>query len=112
MNGTMVTTFLAALNGGGGFAGYTDWRIPNLNELETIRNIQNVNPAVDSAFNTGCVATCTVTSCSCTRSNFYWSSSTYQGNPYFAWLVSFDDGYAFYDGKIYNYSVRAVRGGS
>ena len=29
MNGTMVTTFLAALNGGGGFAGHTDWRIPN-----------------------------------------------------------------------------------
>src|SRR5262245_3233409 len=66
MNGTMVTTFLAALNGGAGFAGYTDWRIPNLNELESIRNLElggdGVTPAVSySAFNTNCVPNCIVT---------------------------------------------------
>ncbi|MBM4246850.1 MAG: DUF1566 domain-containing protein, partial [Deltaproteobacteria bacterium] len=33
MNGTAVTTFLATLNAGGGFAGHTDWRLPNLTEL-------------------------------------------------------------------------------
>ena len=38
MNGTMVTTFLATLNAGGGFAGHTDWRIPNRFELESIVN--------------------------------------------------------------------------
>jgi len=56
MDGTIVTTFLATLNGGGGFAGHTDWRIPNLNELQSIRNLENVNPAVSSAFNTGCAS--------------------------------------------------------
>jgi hypothetical protein len=29
MDGTITSTFLAALNGGSGFAGHTDWRIPN-----------------------------------------------------------------------------------
>ena len=46
LNGTAVTTFLAALNAGGGFAGHTDWRLPNLTELESIRNLGDVSPAV------------------------------------------------------------------
>jgi hypothetical protein len=67
MDGTMVTTFLATLNAGGGFAGHTDWRIPNLNELLSIVNYQNTDPAVDAAFNTNCAANCTVTTCCCTH---------------------------------------------
>ena len=78
MNGTMVTTFLATLNAGAGFAGHTDWRIPNLNELESIVNYQKpYPPAVDAAFNTGCAASCTGATCSCTASDDYWSSTTY-----------------------------------
>src|SRR5215813_15381269 len=53
MDGTIVTSFLATLNGGSGFAGHTDWRIPNANELESIRNLENANPATYSAFNAG-----------------------------------------------------------
>jgi len=111
MNGTIVTTFLAALNGGGGFAGHTDWRIPNLNELESIRSLQNVNPAAYFAFNTGCVASCPVTSCSCTKSSNYWSSTTYQNSPAGAWFVHFVDGYLFVSTKSATHYVRAVRGG-
>ena len=93
MDGTMITTFLATLNGGSGFAGHTDWRIPNANELESIRNLENANPATYSALNAGCAASCTVTTCSCTRSNTsYWSSTTFQSAPDSAWGVDFADG--------------------
>jgi hypothetical protein len=118
MNGTMVTTFLATLNAGAGFAGHTDWRIPNVNELQSLANYQNVYPAVDTAFNAGCAAGCTVDGaggtamCSCTQSSYYWSSTTYQDFPYFAWYVYFSDGYALADNKSDGYYVRAVRGGS
>jgi hypothetical protein len=118
MNGTAVTTFLAALNAGGGFAGHTDWRLPNLTELESIRNLQNVSPAVSAAFNTSCGAGssgnpgCTVTTCSCTLPANYWSSSSYAGPPEFAWEVAFGDGTVDSDFKDTDYYVRAVRGGS
>jgi hypothetical protein len=111
MNGTMVTTFLAALNAGSGFAGHTDWRIPSRAELESIVNPQN-SPAVDTAFNTSCAANCTVTTCSCTQSFVYWSSTTYQDSPLSAWFVYFLDGHVDHAIKGSDYHVRAVRGGS
>jgi hypothetical protein len=112
MDGTITTTFLAALNAGGGFAGHTDWRIPNRFELESILNLQNVNPAVGTAFNTSCAASCTVLTCSCTQSNYYWSSTTYQNVPGYAWYVYYYDGYVNGTNKHNYYYVRAVRGGS
>jgi len=118
MNGTIVT-FIATLNGGGGFAGYTDWRIPNPSELESIRNLENVAPATYSAFNTDCADSCTVTTCSCTYmgptsiwSSNYWSSATSQGSPFYAYAVDFFDGRLATQFKNINNLVRAVRGGS
>ena len=46
MNGTMVTTFLAALNGGGGFAGLHRLADPEPERAGEHPNLQNVNPAV------------------------------------------------------------------
>lgn len=112
MNGTMVTTFLAGLNGGGGFAGHTDWRIPNITELQSIANYQNAAPLVSSEFNTSCATTCTVTTCSCTQSNTYWSSSTSPDAADNAWFVSFSNGFVLNDPKSSSLSARAVRGGS
>jgi hypothetical protein len=103
---------VATLNGGGGFAGYTDWRVPNVNELQSLANYGAVNPAVSPAFNTGCTPACTVLTCSCTLSSTYWSSSTYQDYPAFAWDVYFYDGFVTAAAKTSNYYVRAVRGGS
>jgi hypothetical protein len=103
---------IAGLNAGGGFAGHTDWRLPNRAELESLLDLGEVNRAVSPAFNTGCVASCTVTSCSCTQSNGLWSSTTYQNSPGSAWFVSFYDGYVYYAGKTLSGDVRAVRGGS
>jgi len=110
--GTAFTTFLATLNAGGGFAGHTDWRLPNSFELYSIVNLQNVLPAVDSAFNNSCAAACTVTTCSCTVSSYYWSSSTYALSTTIAWTVDFLDGAVTATYKTNGYYVRAVRGGS
>jgi hypothetical protein len=118
LTGTAATTFLAALNAGGGFAGHTDWRLPNLTELESLRNLQNVNPAVAAAFDINCGANssgnpgCTITTCSCTTPDIHWSSSTYASTPELAWEVSFGDGTVDADYKDVAYFVRAVRGGS
>jgi Protein of unknown function (DUF1566) len=111
-DGTAATVFLATLNAAPCFGGFCDWRLPTLNDLETIRDLGNVNPAVPAVFNTNCTAGCTVTTCSCTRSSIYWSSSTYQDFPYTAWGVFFDYGNVDYVNKSTGYYVRAVRGGS
>jgi hypothetical protein len=74
-------------------------------------NYENFIPAVSSAFNTGCVASCSVTSCSCTAASFYWSSSTDAIFPSSAWGVRFGFGDVIGDDKSNNFFVRAVRGG-
>jgi len=103
---------LAALNGGGGFAGHTDWRLPNVKELQTIVHYENVNPSVATAFNAGCVASCSVLTCSCTSSSFYWTSTTSSSFPTYAWYVNFASGSVLNDAKTTGRFVRAVRGGS
>lgn len=102
---------VAGLNSGGGFAGHTDWRVPNVKELQSIMNYQNVYPAVSAAFNTGCAPGCTVLTCSCTISNSHWSSSTYAYGPEFVWIVSSINGSVNVDFKTNSDYVRAVRAG-
>jgi hypothetical protein len=95
------------------FAGHTDWRVPNVRELQSIANYQNASPAVSAAFNNNCTRPCTVLTCSCTQGG-YWTSSTWAFNPQFAWVVGFIDGNAGANQKTTTNSflVRAVRGGS
>lgn len=94
------------------FAGYDDWRVPNRFELETLLSLASGNLATYSAFDTGCVAMCTVTACSCTQPDYYWSSSTSQYQSAEAWYVDFDVGGTNVRLKTSNYFVRAVRAGS
>jgi hypothetical protein len=112
---------VAALNAGGGFAGHTDWRVPNVSELLSIVNYAALTiPAVTPVFYTGCVGApppvCTVLTCSCTAGGWYWSSSSYTiytpGGSTSAWVVHFAYGWVSLNSKPSIAFVRAVRGGS
>lgn len=100
------------------FAGHTDWRLPNVNELQTILHYGVTYPAVAPAFNVGCSAGCTVRTCSCGwnaghgGSERYWTSTTYQSAPFYVWTVAAYDGSVDYTARNEVRHVRAVRGGS
>lgn len=94
------------------FAGHSDWRVPNLRELESLVDASTFNPATYSAFSPGCAVFCTVLSCSCTASSLYWSSTTLAAVPSEAWSVGFNVGNVSFNVKSSALYARAVRGGS
>jgi len=117
-DGTLFTVFLAALNnscngdgvnsckadadcagiGDGvcGFAGYRDWRIPNVKELISIADSSKEDPASSVP---GAILV-----------ERYWSSTSGTGlNTGSAWVVHFFDGSNGITGKDSSLAVRAVR---
>jgi hypothetical protein len=107
-SGTAFTSFLSAgLNGGGGFAGANDWRLPTLAELQTI--VQDF-PCTRGSCSCGSDPCIDVTFSS-TQSYFYWSSTTRQPGPDYAWIVHFGFGEVGHSSKFTTHFVRAVRGG-
>jgi hypothetical protein len=80
-------------------AGYSDWRLPDINELRSIVDYSRYVPAIDTVLFPDTV------------SSYYWSSSTYAGRTSLAWRVGFSSGDDNYYGKSYSYYARAVRGG-
>lgn len=89
-----------------------DWRIPNLEELESLRNLEGAGLATFAAFDAGCASGGSAASCSCTRPNPYWTSSSSRGYPGYAWYVFFNQGYVDFGNNAFAYPARAVRGGS
>jgi hypothetical protein len=93
------------------FAGHGDWRVPNLHELETLRDLDGAGP-VYQALNASCTAGCASLTCSCTLAGYYLTSTS--RSPHYAWNVSFLDGSAgtttYRAKRSGTHGVRAVRG--
>lgn len=76
---TWPTAFQAIdkLNKSGGFAGFSDWRMPNIRELQTIVELQCVKPAINLALFPSA------------PDQRVWSASPYQFYPHYSWYVDF-----------------------
>lgn len=79
------------------FAGYTDWRLPNKNELESLVERRCYDPAINGAHFPN------------TPADWFWPSSPFARGG--AWGVNFYAGYASSYGGYYPMYVRLVRGG-
>jgi hypothetical protein len=91
----------AQLNATGGFAGATDWRVPNVKELASLVEQQCTNPAINTELfpNTPLF-------------EWYWSSTPDADWPGYAWGVNFNNGQVDYHINIsHRRYLRLVRGG-
>ncbi|MBS4098995.1 MAG: DUF1566 domain-containing protein [Sulfuricella sp.] len=81
--------------------GYSDWRLPNKNELESIVNLAAGNPAIDAT-----------TFPHTPTGTYFWSATSYAPDPLNkAWGVFFNAGSPYPAGKSGSNHVRLVRGG-
>ncbi len=79
-------------------SGYTDWRLPNVEELESIADDTRNNPAINTNYFPDA------------HPSEYWSSSTYPLDDRYAWIVYFSHPFLDNHHKSNNYHVRCVRG--
>ena len=77
----------------------SDWRLPNIKELQSINDETLAYPSVDKTYFPGATA------------SRYWSSTTLHGTSNEAWYLDCQYGLTSYSDKGSNLQVRCVRGG-
>jgi hypothetical protein len=82
-----------------GWCGFSNWRMPTVDELKSIVNYSTSNPSITTAWFTN------------TKSSYFWSGSPYAGYSGSAWRVDFGNGLGYSGDKSDSYYVRLVRGG-
>ena len=78
-----------SVNNNGGFAGYKNWRLPNMKELDSIVEKQCNSPSINLIIFPK------------SQSDLYWSSSPYAGYSGYAWSIYFGNG-----GGLADYSYK------
>ena len=79
-DGTMNGTFAGDKSNGG--CHQKDWRLPNRNELASLTDSSNNNPALPSGYSSFFNGV---------QSDGYWSSDTLKGGIAYAWIVNLSD---------------------
>jgi hypothetical protein len=82
------------------YAGYSDWRLPNVNEMNSIMNFGGSWPVIYTAFwpNLG--------------GGSWWSSTSYMGWLGAAYIPDMDNGFSNFEFKSAKHYVLPVRGGA
>lgn len=97
-----MMTWANALNAGASsvFAGFSDWRLPNVKELGSLVETGCYSPAINVARFPN------------TPNEFYWTSSKVAPDASGTWAIPFSHGYVGYvNGAGASIAVRLVRGG-
>jgi hypothetical protein len=78
--------------------GFTDWRLPNRNELASLIDLGKFNPALPEGHPfTG------------VQPSYYWTSTTFANNGDHAWIIHFFTGFITHDDKGGTHYVWYVR---
>ncbi|CAK0776386.1 conserved exported hypothetical protein [Gammaproteobacteria bacterium] len=89
---------VAAINGGSGYAGHTDWRLPSINDLGAIVERQCSEPSINVEIFPDA------------STSYFWTSSQVVGSSVGAWYISFASGHYGWHYRFEDHAIRLVRG--